>query len=78
MTNKYDTKGEEEVYDVLPLTFHPASTKYESKRYPHGYWYVYSIGTDCEGEGPDPLTAMTALAIAMEKKTLTKEASGDE
>ena len=52
------------------LTFDPGDI---TGKYPHGYWYAYSETTDCEGEGPDPLTAVATLAHEMETQAQNKE-----
>lgn len=58
--------------DPFRLTFDP-SVRNSSGKYPHGYWYAYSEVTEAEGEGPDPLTAVSTLALEMERLWAEKQ-----
>jgi hypothetical protein len=39
-----------------------------SDKYPHGYWYAYTDHGEHDADGPDPLTAVTSLAIGLEER----------
>lgn len=54
----------------MNLSFHlPAQGDDASihERYPHGYWYASTDDGDFDADGPDPLSAVSALVLAMEE-----------
>lgn len=54
----------------MKLSFHTVENESQSvrARYPSGYyWYAATDSGDYDAEGPDPLTAVSALVVTMEK-----------
>jgi hypothetical protein len=51
------------------LTFDPNP----STKYPHGYWYAHSEITDVDGDGPDPLSAVSAMTVEIEHQWEERE-----
>ena len=53
----------------MKLTYHEDDPSiFVRERYPHGYWFAMTDDERYDADGPDPLTAVTRLVLAMEKK----------
>lgn len=55
----------------MKLTFEDEATI----AYPHGYWYAETDKGGVDADGPDPLTAVTRLAQALEEELGENEES---
>lgn len=55
----------------MKLTFEDEVTA----AYPHGYWYASTNKGGVDADGPDPLTAVTRLAQALEEELEEDEES---
>lgn len=51
----------------MKLSFHVSVSEADLRRHPNGYWVAETDDGDFDSAGDDPMTAMAALIVQIEK-----------